>query len=322
MHVEQTSLHEPTPLVVRTVARELLGRLREKSENVGVESDGDALHDFRVAVRRLRSWMRAFDDDLSATVRPKARRRLKRIADATRESRDYEVHIEWLEQFSRSRKGRYHDATEWLIDRMQDRKQRADLELQDVLSEDLERTVGQLTQGLGHYIVRLDEPTEPFAVSLATLIREHADAARQAISRIASMGDRNEAHEARIVVKRLRYLIEPLVDAGLDVQPLVTRLAELQDDLGALHDAQIFGSEIAELLAKVLRARSRDRSSENGNSDEVDRADALRAISQRLHRDEVHAFQKLNESWLNSSVESLWTDAESVAEQLATGPAE
>ena len=325
MTITVESLREPTQLGVRIVGRELLGRLREKSEHVGADDQPDALHDFRVAVRRLRSWVRAFDDDLSATVRPKAQRRLKRIADATRASRDFEVHIDWLERFARSRKGRYREATEWLLDRTRDRKARADLELQEMLNENLERTTAQLTQGLSHYVVSLDEPSDPFSVALARLIREHAGAARRATARIASIGDRNEAHEARISAKRLRYLLEPLSDAGVDTKPLVERLAKLQDDLGALHDAQIFGSEIAGLLAKELRSTRRspartNRDDDGGAASAVDRADALRAISQRLHRDEVAGFKRLKQSWLDADVESLWRDAEAIADRLENKP--
>ena len=169
MTITAESLSEPTQLGVRIVGRELLNRLREKSEHLGSDDHPDALHDFRVAVRRLRSWVRAFDDDLSATVRPKAQRRLKRIADATRASRDFEVHIDWLDRFARSRKGRYREATEWLVERARDRKARADLELQEMLNENLERTIAQLTHGLSHYVVSLDEPSDRFSATLAEL---------------------------------------------------------------------------------------------------------------------------------------------------------
>lgn len=80
------SLSEPTQLGVRIVGRDLLERLREKAEHL-----------------------------LSSTLRPKAQRRLKRIADATRASRDFEVHIEWLDWFGASRNGKYRKATEWLM---------------------------------------------------------------------------------------------------------------------------------------------------------------------------------------------------------------
>src|SRR5690348_8156143 len=107
MSIAPETLLESKQRVVRVVGRELLAKVREKSEDLGVDEERDAVHDFRVALRRLRSWLRAFGDELAPTVRPKVSRRLKRIADATRVSRDCEVHIEWLENFAKSQRGKY-----------------------------------------------------------------------------------------------------------------------------------------------------------------------------------------------------------------------
>ena len=325
MSIAPDSFLDSKQRVVRVVGRDLLSRVREKSENLGVEEERDALHDFRVAVRRLRSWIRAFDDELSTTVRPKVQRRLKRIADATRTSRDSEVHIEWLERFARSRREKYDRAIEWLLDDLRRRKADADLALREAVDKDLDRTATQLGHGLAHYVVNLDEHGESIAMALATLIREHATNAAERIDRIESVGDRAEAHEARISVKRLRYLIEPLGDAIPDAGALVDDLAKPQDDLGGLHDAQIFGSEIAKRLARVLAADGPNRENGQGHDDGLplaanDRADALRAISQRLHREERRAFASLGETWLKGGAQSLWSRAEAVAQYLESVP--
>ena len=59
---------------------------------------------------------------------------------------------------------------------------------------------------------------------------------------------------------------------------------------------------------------------QDNDASAVDRAEALRAISQRLHRDEVAAFKRLTESWLGAEVESLWRDAEAIAARLENRP--
>lgn len=319
MNIAAHSLLESKQRVVRVVARELLAKVRAKAEDLGVDEEPDAIHDFRVALRRLRSWMRAFDDELAATVRPKVQRRLKRIADATRASRDREVHIAWLEEFGKTQRGKYRRATEWLVDDLRSQKAKADLKLREAVDKDLDRTAAQLGQGLSRYIVDLDEPADTMAFQLAALIRDHAASAASCFNKIESVGDRAEAHEARIAVKRLRYIIEPLAGTIAGVESLVDDLSKLQDELGALHDAQIFGSEIATELAKVLAASS----SAHTNSDSADvdttasdRTDALRAISQRLHRQEVRAFKSLAERWLSGGAADLWLRADAVASAL------
>ena len=319
MNIAAHSLLESKQRVVRVVARELLAKVRAKAEDLGIDEERDAIHDFRVALRRLRSWMGAFDDELAATVRPKVQRRLKRIADATRASRDCEVHMEWLEEFGKTQRGKYRRATEWLVDDLRSQKAKADLKLREAVDKDLDRTAAQLGQGLSRYIVDLDEPADTMAFQLATLIRDHAASAASCFNKIESVGDRAEAHEARIAVKRLRYIIEPLAGAIAGVESLVDDLSKLQDELGALHDAQIFGSEIATELAKVLAASSSARTdgdSVDAASTASDRADALRAISQRLHRQELRAFKSLAERWLSGGAADCWLRADSVASAL------
>jgi len=320
MSLSAEALLESKQRVVRVVGRELLAKVRAKSENLGIDEERDAIHGFRVALRRLRSWIRAFDDELASTVRPKVRRRLKRIADATRTSRDSEVHIAWLEDFGKAQRGKYRMATEWLVEDLRSQKAKADLELREAVNKNLERTAAQLAQGLSHYIVNLDEPADPMAFQLARLIRDHAVAAASCIVKIASVGDRAEAHDARIAVKRLRYIVEPLVGTIAGAETLVDDLSKLQDELGALHDAQIFGSEIAKRLAKVLAASTPavrdDPNADDGAATASDRADALRAISLRLHRQELRAFKSLSENWLGGGADDLWLRADSTASAL------
>ena len=321
--MDRDVLREPKQRVVRVVGRDLLARVRKAAEDLNLGEKADALHDFRVALRRLRSWIRAFDEELSGTVRPKAIRRLKRIADATRTSRDLEVKIEWVERFSHAQRGRYRQAARWLSDDMRAQKAKADADLLAVLGKKFDRAVGQLSQGLGHYVVDLDEEPVSAVSALAGLIREHAEASARAMTKISSVGDRAEAHQARIAIKRLRYLVEPVAHgvAGADV--LVDDLSKLQDALGALHDAQMFGSDVAKLLAKVLAAASTPIAGVDAeNADEhppvaSDRADALRAMSQRLHREERKAFDVIRESWLSGGVDALWISAERVAAELS-----
>ncbi|MGH9885846.1 MAG: CHAD domain-containing protein, partial [bacterium] len=104
MQIDRAALTGDARRVVRVAADELLARVRKKSEDLAANEDPDALHDFRVAVRRLRSWLRAFGAELDDTLRGKERKRLDRIAEATRESRDLEVHIAWIEKFARARR--------------------------------------------------------------------------------------------------------------------------------------------------------------------------------------------------------------------------
>jgi CYTH domain-containing protein len=137
------------------------------------------------------------------------------------------------------------------------------------------------------------------------------------VARVKSIGDRAEAHEARIEAKRLRYLLEPLGDCIDGVEDIVTQLSELQDVLGALHDAQLFGSEIARHVAEVLASTNGNTPAANRHANsERDRAEGLLALSRRLRRDEQSAFAHVESEWLIDSALPLWNEVEGVAVRL------
>ena len=73
------------------------------------------------AVRRLRSWLRAYEAPLRGSVSGKDRDALRAVSRATNAGRDAEVHVEWLRarpEFFGQGRGR---GTEWLIKRLQAR---------------------------------------------------------------------------------------------------------------------------------------------------------------------------------------------------------
>src|SRR3954466_166851 len=87
-------LSMPAPHAVRAVALARLDEVRSAYDRF-IEGDEDGLHDLRVALRRLRSWLRAFRPEVSDTLRPKTRRRLASLAAATNGARDAEVGLAW-----------------------------------------------------------------------------------------------------------------------------------------------------------------------------------------------------------------------------------
>src|SRR5689334_25255974 len=96
---------DPAKRAARVVALGLLRDVLTTRDRLDDPSDDDALHDFRVALRRLRTWLRAFRPVLRDTLRGKVMRRLGDIADATGASRDLEVRIEWIDRSRRQMHG-------------------------------------------------------------------------------------------------------------------------------------------------------------------------------------------------------------------------
>lgn len=65
----------------------------------------EALHDMRVATRRLRAALEIFEPCFPRTPFRDALGEVKRLADALGERRDRDVQIEWLESYAESREG-------------------------------------------------------------------------------------------------------------------------------------------------------------------------------------------------------------------------
>src|ERR1700680_3226326 len=87
--------------------------------------DGEALHDLRVGLRRLRSCLASYPDQAGGSVPGKLSRRLRRLARATGPGRDAEVQIAWLREHGAEagRRNRQHrQGLAWLLERFERRK--------------------------------------------------------------------------------------------------------------------------------------------------------------------------------------------------------
>ncbi len=296
--LDESALRSAARRTARLVALQLLASVRAARDRLDHPGDDEALHDFRVAVRRLRSWLRAFRDVLEDTLSPTHERKLKRVARATGASRDLEVHIAWVEERRKALRGTRRPGADWLLARLRDRKASCDVELRRVVDSTIDRTVQRIGSAMESYLTSVVGTEPTFADVVQDLVTARAAKLENALGRITGLGDRAEAHTARIEAKRLRYLLEPLVEPVPATKPIVQRLTELQDHLGELHDAQVFGSEMASSIAEVLASRAPagdDTGSATANGDPVP---GLIAMSRVLRRTEQQAFAEVEKSWL------------------------
>jgi CHAD domain-containing protein len=128
-------LQQPVDRAAREVALRLLDKAGKERHRLDDAGDPEALHDFRVAVRRLRSWLKAFKEPLRGSVSGKHRDLLRAVAHATNTGRDAEVHIEWLRAHSEFFRRQRREGTEWLIERLQSKHTAAEDALREVEQE-------------------------------------------------------------------------------------------------------------------------------------------------------------------------------------------
>lgn len=251
--VTADGLSAPAAETVPLLLASRIADVSAAAERLGREEDAEALHDFRVAVRRLRSLLRAFRDLTDDVIPRRLRRRLRRLARTTNVSRDLEVKLAWLEGERLTLKPRERTGERWLADRLRRDRETADAEALGLVAHDL----GALTRALAD---RLDDRPPmaglggvAYARLVADLVRELTHELAQHLGRVAAIDDQEEAHDARIAGKRVRYLLEPVAAAVPLAGELVARLKALQDLLGEMHDADVAAHLIAEAMEEAGR---------------------------------------------------------------------
>jgi len=189
--------------------------------------DTEALHDFRVAVRRSRSWLKAFNDGIG--IDEKELRRLRTLARRTNAARDAEIALMWLERLGEGSR------IEELAEDFGMRRDAAYMDSCDHIEAEWPMLSRKLSAEMeGHH----DDGPEFASIVLEQTTTAHSKLAA-CLEHIHSVADIEAMHRARIAAKRLRYLLEPFRGVAGEVDHAVELLKRAQDDLGDFHDLHL-----------------------------------------------------------------------------------
>ena len=341
--LEESALTDPVERSVRLFALSLIDDVQKAGEKLsglakelrdGDAAGDEALHDFRVAVRRLRSWTRVFKPWLGDDFSKKDRRRLAKLGDATRVSRDATVHLEWLAKERASLNPRQRIGQVWLSERLSDKRREATA---DALSavEEFAAVAPKLSQRLGYYRAPLrdtDAAAERFGSVIGERIGEEAKRLRRRLNTIDRFNDVESAHRARITAKNLRYLIHPVAALAEGGEPVMASLKKLQDALGDLHDVHIFARELAAATEDAASARARrvsevvmtDEEEGETENDRIRRAlsrdpgPGLLRLARLLHDRGIKAYAQIEQDWLNDSAPDFFDNVDEFARRIAS----
>jgi CHAD domain-containing protein/CYTH domain-containing protein len=332
-------LRQPAARAVRVVALSLLdrahaqaGRLRAAAPRADKadREDDESLHDFRVAMRRLHSWLRAWEPWLGDSVAHKTVRRIRKIARATGPARDIEVHLAWFREQRGALRGRQRAGLAWIVETLTSQWDEALSEARDA-ARDFESAHVRLSKQLSTYTTSV-HPTphdEPFGTALADLVRHQAGTLHHRLAAVRGFDDQAAAHRARIAAKRLRYLLEPAGTEGDgeedESSAIIGRLKELQDVLGDLHDVHVLASQITDLSERAAAAQAR-REAEAALDERVEEMRRVRtedprpgllALVRRLHQRGLLAFAALERDWLGDAATQFLDRVQAHADALA-----
>ena len=224
------------------------------------KADAESIHEFRVELRRLRSWIRAYRSCLDDTVRGRTMRSLRDIARATTTLRDLDVQIAWLRSETSALGETRLEAAKWVIKSLKSDRKIAWRRFRKILDRNYKRTEHKLCKQLTHFVERHDVRTEKASATMrpvtAALLLAEATIFSRALSRIQSADDTRHLHKARIAAKRARYVLEAL-DPEISLSPAVASdLARFQDIVGELRDAQLLAHRVTREITTVAAERT------------------------------------------------------------------
>lgn len=221
-----------------------IGRAQERLVN---PADLEALHDFRVGLRRLRSCLRAYRPFVKGSVSGKVRSRLRSLTRETNAGRDTEVQLMWLRDQAASLAPHEAQGQGWLVGRLEGRRSML-VQATANVGRRFRKLESRLRPRLLTFELEVSSGTAtvqpPFGEVAAELIRQYAQELCDSLDSVRHVADQSEAHATRIRAKRLRYLMEPLSPRLPRLKGYLKRLKALQNALGTLHDMQVMIQEM------------------------------------------------------------------------------
>lgn len=237
----------------------------------------DALHDFRVALRRLRTFLRGYAPYLSVTN--KMRGTLRQLAKRTNAARDFEVSISWLKEQRPGLNARERIGLDLLLEDLEHQRDKAYTDIRDRVLKEWRPIERELKKFLSD-TVKDQSVIHTFAQASAELASEYSYELEMGLSRLERRQKQKLAHRARIRGKRLRYLLEPMRRTVPGVQSALTALTRLQDDLGLLNDSGVLLGQLSK-AAEAFSAKRVRRLLDLATKDNPNRAQ----IRSEMHDD-------------------------------------
>jgi len=311
----------PASEAAATIVRGHLQSATSALERMKDKRDAEALHDFRVAVRRLRCALRAYRPWLGPAAGRKIRRRLRDLGAITNAGRDAEVQLAWIaahrDALTRGERSGYN----WFAKRRRDARRAGYNDARRWGREDFEKVAATIGE-------RLREPEAGAALLrevFASLLLEHVGELETRLGAVHGSGEQRAVHDARIQAKRLRYLLEPLRPEMSAIKAVLRPLKALQDILGDLHDVHVLDAQLSKDLDEIAteKAHRLRELAIAGDSDALarerrrdERLGLVRLIAcARSRREEL--FAELAGTWLTEPVPAMIGEARALAASMA-----
>jgi CHAD domain-containing protein len=237
---------DPLAEAGRKVMRYHFAQMLEHEEGTRLGEDIEALHDMRVATRRLRAAFEVFADAFEPGVLKPHLKGLRATGRSLGQVRDLDVFMEKAQAYLATLPEEERQGMAPLLEAWQDKRQAARTEMLDYLDSPeyaafkRKFNVFVATPGAGARQVPGREPFPNTVRELAPVLIYTRLASVRAFDPFLEDASIERLHALRIEFKKLRYTVEYFSEVlGKEAKGVINDLKKMQDHLGDLNDAQV-----------------------------------------------------------------------------------
>ncbi len=217
--------------------------------------DIEALHDMRVASRRLRAAFEVFEQAFEPGALKYYLKGLRATGRALGEVRDLDVFMEKAVHYLETLETDHQHDLDLLLDTWREQRKEARTRMLTYLdSQEYDEFKHKFniflnTPGAGVRITHMDQPIPTLVCELAPVLIYTRFAEVRAFNPILAEATIEQLHALRIEFKKLRYSVEYFREVlGKSTQDVITDIKRVQDHLGDLNDAQVATQILREFI--------------------------------------------------------------------------
>lgn len=310
------TLQDPLSTVLHQLGNKLLSDAQTQAESLETENT-EALHDFRVSVRRLRSFLKSYEDVFDDTK--KHRERFADIMTLTDGKRNSDVRRSWLQTRQKKASEVEQAGLDYLLEHVNS---------DEVLNvEKVKEQFASAAKKLEKTFSKDLKEKASFGKVTAKILKRYSGHLEKRLSKIENSEDDKALQRTRSASKNLRYTLE-LLDTQ-ESKALVKDLVNFQTITGELRELQWLESKVHTLLPAEVKVWSQTfkNNAKTLSHEELKDLPALQnayglaAVQQRLEAEETALANELQEKWLNDGAKEFFQKLTALVEEL-TKPAE
>jgi CHAD domain-containing protein len=260
----------------RKVMRFHFARMIANEESTRLGEDIEALHDMRVATRRLRAAFEVFGTAFEPGVLKGYLKGLRKTGRALGRVRDIDVFLEKTQNYIDGLAEDRRESLELVNQKWYSRRERARakmlayLDSPDYLKFKREFNIFLNTPRAGARRIPADQPVPYQVCELAPILIYSRLAAVRAYENHLEDASLELLHSLRIEFKRLRYSVEYFKEVlGEAAVPVIEVLKIIQDHLGDLNDAQVAKILLKKFIESVKKKQKKLPEEERQSLDEI-----------------------------------------------------